>query len=73
MPVVWSGVLDLVDQIWSKLSLFFLLLRLRWMEKGVGKNASVSLNKVRFDGHLEVFLLPVFKSLPAGRGDEGKR
>lgn len=72
MPVVWSGVLDLVDQIWSKFGFFFLLLWLQRMEEGVGRKATVSLNKVRMDCHLEFWFL-VFKSLPADRGGEGRR
>jgi hypothetical protein len=35
---------------------FFLILPwFQWMEKGVGRKATISSDKVRFDGHLELF------------------
>jgi hypothetical protein len=43
------------------------------MEKGVEMKATVSFNKVRFDGHLELFWLLFFNSLSAGLGGEGRR
>jgi hypothetical protein len=37
------------------------------------RKATISFNKVRFDGHLELFWLLVFNSLSAGLGGEGRR
>jgi hypothetical protein len=71
MPVRWIRASDFYH-IWSKLGFLIFLTWLQWMEKGVERKATVSFNKVRFDGHLELFWLRFFNSLSAGLGGEGR-
>ena len=73
MPLVWSGALDLVGQIWCYLGFFFVALLFQRLEQGARERATVSFNKAMARGHLLVWNRCATNLLPAGLGGEGAK
>ena len=73
MPLVWSGVLDLVGQIWCYLGFFFVALLFSEVGRRSRGKATVDLNKTMARGHLLLWNRWATTLLPVGLGGEGAK